>query len=373
MIPVRILDDNLNLLTEIDDYESFQFIRRWHSIGEFELHINRNKQNTRYLQKNNFILLGSDLNKIGIIKYRNIPLDENGKISEQMVIKGFAAKGILGQRITYPPTGQAYDSITSNIESIMRHYVDANVVDTVDASRKISLVTMATNQGRGGNFSFQSRLKNLADELEALSLYSGLGWDLVMDSVTKKLVFDVYQGRNLTAGQSTLPPVIFSPYFDSIKAMQFTDSDLNYRNVGYIGGQGDGDARDIITIGTSTGLNRLETFIDARDVADSGTPLKDRGLQKMAELDTELFLDGQILPYSRFVYEQDWDLGDIVTIQNKDWNLTADERITEVKETYEFSQGSPNFIVDATFGKAKPTLYSKLKQRFSQLDNELRR
>ena len=50
-------------------------------------------------------------------------------------------------------------------------------------------------------------------------------------------------------------------------------------------------------------------------------------------------MEGQILTKSPFIYERDWDIGDITTQQNKNWGITMDARITEVKEIYE--SGNP--------------------------------
>jgi len=50
-IPIRIIDKDFNLLGEIDNYESLIFIRRFFKVGEFELHINLDKQNVDKLQE----------------------------------------------------------------------------------------------------------------------------------------------------------------------------------------------------------------------------------------------------------------------------------------------------------------------------------
>ncbi|EQE06306.1 hypothetical protein QAS_0997 [Clostridioides difficile CD9] len=34
---IRILDKNINLIAEIDNYEELQIIKRFHKVGEFSL------------------------------------------------------------------------------------------------------------------------------------------------------------------------------------------------------------------------------------------------------------------------------------------------------------------------------------------------
>lgn len=379
--PIRILSRNMDILGEIDDYESMFFTRSWHGIGSIELRINRYKKYADTLLKNNLILVGRDLNKVFIIKHREIELDKQGKATENWTVKGYALKTIIAQRITLPPSHTAYDNKSGSYETVMKHYVNNHLVNPVDIKRKITNLIIAPDQQRGGYISYSSRFKNVAEEQSTLSLSSGLGWDVLLDLDNKRLVFDVFAGRDLTQSQSSNPPVIFSPQFDSIETMSFVQSELNYRNVAYVAGRGEGVERRVVEIGDFAGLDRHELFIDARDVAetdDEGNPIPeeqiiqsliDRGQQKLKEMMQEEYLEGQILTKSPFVYEKDYDLGDIVTIQNLDWGVTLDARITEIKEIYEPS----GFKLEATFGNNKPTLIQKIKQELSQISGELRK
>src|SRR5699024_5427564 len=80
--------------------------------------------------------------------------------------------------------------------------------------------------------------------------------------------------------------------------------------------------------------------------------------QKLSEFEQEIFMEGQTLTKSKLVYQKDYDLGANVTLQNKDWNLTLDSPITEIKEIYE--QGGCK--IETTFSKDRPTLMDRVKQ-----------
>jgi len=356
---IRIFDYEMNFLAEIDNYESLVWRRRWHKPGEFELHININKRNTAELKKGNIILCD---NKAGIIRHREIKLDEGGKGSEELVIKGSSLSCMLGRRITLPPPDKAYDRVTGNIETIMKGYIDRNCINPADAKRKIPLLELAPDQTRGIETTYQTRLKQLDEELEKLSLISGLGWNIFPDLANKKWVFDVMQGKDLTAGQTINPPIIFSVDFDNIKAQQFIESESGHKNVAYVGGQGEGVNRAIIETGDdASGLDRLEAFVDARDLEDESN-LPERGRQKLAEMKEIRSFDSEIMTEGPFRYKKDWDLGDIVTVRNSSWNMVVDARITEVVEIYE-----PNgFRLEATFGNNIPTLIEKIKQEMDE-------
>lgn len=378
---IRILSQNMDILGEIDNYESMFFNRSHHGIGAIELRINRYKKYADTLLKDNLILVGTDLNKVFIIKHREIELDENGKITENWLIKGYALKSIVAQRITMPPLNTAYDNKSGNVETVMKHYINRNLVNPVDVRRKIPQLVIAPDLQRGTHMTYASRFKNVAEEMSTLSLTSGLGWDVTLDIDNKKWVFDVVEGRNLVAGQSINPPVIFSPQFESLQSLHYTQSELNYKNVAIVAGQGEGVERRVIEVGNYTAINRHEVFIDARDVAEVDDDeqqipvaqivqaLTDRGQQNLNELLQEEYLEGQILTDSPFVYQKDYDVGDIVTNQNKDWGVTLDARITDIKEIYETS----GFSIEATFGNNRPTLIQKIKQELSQISGEVRR
>ncbi|WP_017728479.1 siphovirus ReqiPepy6 Gp37-like family protein [Halalkalibacterium ligniniphilum] len=319
--------------------------------------------------------------KVGLIKYREVGIDENGMISEQLIIKGPTLKGILDV-VTNPPSGQGYDSLTANAETIMKRYVQNNLITPENPNRKIEQVANAPDGQRGLSLFYQTRYKSLLDELEKLSLTSGLGWFMYLDTANKKWVFDVEEGKDLTSTNTAgNNPVIFSADFDNIKGAQFVNSDLDYKNVAYVAGQGEGAERRVVVVGDAKGLERHELFVDARDIEETdenGDPipvaeiderLKSRGLTALAERNREKFFESQILTDGPFKYEKDWNLGDVVTTQVKKWGVTLDARITEVREIYQPS----GFQLEVVFGHSMPTLIEKIKQELSNMSIETRR
>lgn len=410
-LPLRIMNRNFELLGEIDRYKSLQITRSWHGIGSLELHVNRYISGANLLQRGNIVYPHGSPHKAFIIRHREIELDQAGKVTENWFIRALPIKSLLGQRITYPPADAPQDAIEADAESVMLHYVANNVVNPADIKRKMESVRLSASLRRGPSVSWQSRYKNLAEELAEISTLSGLGWHVDIDVQAKQFVFTVAEGRDLTVNQSALPPAIFSPEFGTLRQLGYTESDINYRNTSIVAGQGEGTDRRVIETGESSGYDRYELFVDARDVSeetDAETPqprpvadieadLRNRGQQKLAEYESEVYLEGQIAtPVKRYdtkastsfptqfqpmetytrklrrgslVYEVDYDLGDIVTLQNKEWGVTVDARITEMKEIYE----AGNYRIEASFGNTRPTLIEKMKQEIKQTSAEIRR
>src|SRR5699024_6216742 len=258
----------------------------------------------------------------------------------------------------------------------------------------IDNIVIAPDKNRGQKVSRELRFKNVADELEGISKESNIGWNVYVDIPNKLFVFDVVEPKDLSNNNDEgNTPVFFSPQFNNIENQTLVDSLNDYKNFGYIGGQGEGVERKIINIGDEKGLNRYEMFIDARDIgeAEAGIDedeeeslteeeieklLIDRGKSKLNEHKRTFFLEAQIVTPSFpsieqhfalqtfYEYETDFNLGDTVDVFNSRWGVTMSAPITEFKEIHE----EGGFLLEATFGEAQPTLIKKIKNKFDDLE-----
>lgn len=315
-------------------------------IGSFELHLHENTTHADKLVKENIIF--TTPNKAYVILYREV-----NSINEKLVVKGLEIKSYLARWLVFPPEGQAYFRVNANAETIMKEYVQA----TLDR-KSITSIVVAPNQNRGIKTVYQSRYKNLADELEKLSLTCGLGWDITLDIENKRFVFDVFEGQDRTAEQDMLPPAIFSLEYDNIAEQTLIDSRMNFANTAIVAGQGEGENRAIEIVGDyNNGLDSFELFVDARDI-ENDTDLPERGEQRLAEVQEILSFDSEVLIDRNLRYEEDFALGDLVTVQNVKWNITTNRRIAEVTEIYE----GAGFRLEVSFGQGLPTIKEVIKQ-----------
>lgn len=348
-ISIRVFNENIDFLGEVDVFTSLFYISKWETYGEFEFHIKDLHEDL--LKKGNIIMLNNDGNRAGVIEY--IEIDQ--KKEEEIIVKGYSLGYFLTQRITVPPTGYAYHSFNTEAENIMVALVNSNAVDPVDTNRKIPNLILEPSQSRGERIFFQSRYKNLGDELTKLSKTSGLGWEIVLDYKNKQFIFRVFQGKDLSTNQSINPPQIFSIDFDNVKRQNYIDSNVGYKNCGYVAGQGEGENREIVLLNTELGgFDRRETFIDARDIEKGGN-LADRGKVKLSETEKINAFECEVEARD---YKKTWNLGDIVTTVNKKWKLIMHNSVKEVQETWE-----PNgYKVEPTFGNPIPLPGEKIKQ-----------
>jgi hypothetical protein len=106
-------------VAEIEDYESLSFTRRWHKPGEFELRINRHKKFADELTRGRLIMVDADRTRVGIIRHREVALDDQGKKSETWEIRGYSLASVTEQRITVPPDLDQ-DVVNDQTEVVMK-------------------------------------------------------------------------------------------------------------------------------------------------------------------------------------------------------------------------------------------------------------
>ncbi len=357
-----VFDRELNFVGLLDNFFSLRWVRRYHRAGEFELHCPLNTHTLELLQRENIIWKQGD-EEAGFIKYRQLGQDDQGQ--ETLVVKGDFLTGYLDRRIIW---GQ--EILNTTAEVAMRTLVEKHAISPVDVDRAIPLLELGGLQNFEETVDYQTSYENLLEELEKLSNLSGLGYRIAVDLTNKKLVFQVYKGRDLTAAQTANPPAIFSNEFENVLEQQYVDSLHNFRNVGLVAGAGEGTDRKTVVVGEAQGLDRFEMYVDARDLqekdgednpiqeSDYEEMLKSRGQAKLAECADIMTFESKINVNSNLRYKEDFDLGDIVTITSKKWGVTIDARITEVEEVYEQN----GFSLNVTFGNNIPTLIDKIKQ-----------
>lgn len=360
---LMVFDRDVNFKGLIEKQSSFRKIRRYSKCGEFELHTSFNSEILKLLEIGSIVYKSGDL-EAGHIEYRNIKLDEQGK--EILIVKGKFLTGYLSKRIIW-----GRENIDGTVEDSIRSIVTNHAITPINSSRSIPLLELGEIKGFTDTIKRQSSYNNLLEEVEKIATNSELGFRTMIDINNKKIVFDIYKGVDRSN------KIVFSKEFENVLEQEYTDSVDNYKNVALIAGEGEGTDREIAFIGDNVGLDRDEIYVDAKDlqstkkVGEVDTPipraeyiemLKDRGRVSLSELVRVETFDSKVNLKSNYIYKEDYDLGDIVTIKSKKWGLTIDTRITEVEEVHE----EDGFNIFVTFGNEVPNVLDKIKQVVSK-------
>lgn len=374
MLPILIFDNNLNYVAQIDNYEYLRWVRRWRKPHDWEIQINRYKNNVQLLQEDYFIVIERNGKfRAGIIEFKELQLNQSGKASENWTIRGRSFGGLFDQLFALHNTssGNGYDEQNSAAERVMRHYVNANAINPTQPERKLPYVSLLPDLGRGPNVNYRARFQTLSELLEEISLRSGLGWDTTFDIDQRRFLFEVLEGKDLSPGNLTNnPPVIFSPEFGNIKEIGYRYSKIESRNVCYVAGQGEAQDRVIHVVqdGSPSALNRRETFVDARDL-ETIEQLEQRGQETLQAMKSTVSVEFQHLKGGPFTYLVDFDLGDIIHVEYPDI-VSMDARIIEVTEEVTVETGD---IFTLGVGKEFPDLISVIKKQNRNYQTEVRR
>ena len=357
-MPVRIFDLNLNLVAEIDDYESLYFSRLWYAIGEFSITMNANKRYAGELKRGRIVLLKNYPDSVGIITQTKYTVAEGGRGSETITASGFELKHIFKWRIAIPPTGEARYMDFGIVETILKTFVAAQCGEGADAARRFPNFSITEDQGRGGEYLLSARYSVVADELIDAVNATNVSPVLGLDTDTRQIVFDVAVGVDRRRSQAVNARAIFTTDYDNVKSAEVTHSDVNYRSMLIVGGQGSGPSRTILRVAleaVTTGFGRRELWIDARDLSSTADLLA-RGQQKAEAYSNQDYVDAVALAYASLKYRRDYDLGDLVSVRVR--GEYVDSRISGVRESWTHG----NYDIELTFGKPYPSISGKVAQ-----------
>ena len=367
-----VYSSEMELQGIVEKIASLIWTRRYWSCGEFKLLVPFTEEHSRMLVKNNIIMKRGD-DEAAQIRYVHITKNSQGL--EEIEVQGKFLIAWIGKRIIKK---QIITNDTT--QNILYRIVRENVTNPADTARKIPDVSIATDDEdtESGVIDYTSeQYTNAQLAAETAAKAAKLGIRMRTDARTGAHVFSVYEGRDLTAGNTAgNAPCIFSQEFDNIVEQEYTNSVENLKTTAFVGGEEkEGVARKVAEVGGSAaGLAREEGFINATDIVqeyedDDGTQvtltdteylalLSARGAEELEQYAETLSFGSKINTFANLIYRTDYDLGDRVTCVNKRWGIRIDVRITEIAETYQNNVEE----IDITFGESLPALLTQIRQ-----------
>ena len=367
-----VYSSEMELQGIVEKIASLIWTRRYWSCGEFKLLVPFTEEHSRMLVKNNIIMKRGD-DEAAQIRY--VSITKNSQGLEEIEVQGKFLITWIGKRIIKK---QIITNDTT--QNILYRIVRENVTNPADTARKIPDVSIATDDEdtESGVIDYTSeQYTNAQLAAETAAKAAKLGIRMRTDARTGAHVFSVYEGRDLTAGNTAgNAPCIFSQEFDNIVEQQYTNSVENLKTTAFVGGEEkEGVARKVAEVGGSAaGLAREEVFINATDIVqeyedDDGEQvtltdaeylalLSARGAEELEQYAETLSFGSKINTFANLIYRTDYDLGDRVTCVNKRWGIRIDVRITEIAETYQNNVEE----IDITFGESLPALLTQIRQ-----------
>ena len=337
---VRIYGRNLFRIGQIENQTSLIWTRKFYEPGAFELHAPITDENLYMLQEGNIIgKKGSD--EAGVIE--DIEKEESD-IKNEITVKGRFLSSYMDRRLIKKTV-----NFSGYIEVAMRQLYSGCI--------PIPLVELGSLNGFKERAEFQVTMKNLLAYENKLSRAGAIGFRYRPDFVNHKIIFETYQGKNRTLNQHENNRVIFSEDYNNLNNAIYKYNSQNLKTFAIVGGQGEGDARTYYELGGGEGYDLREVFVDAKDLNPEGmtaaqykAALLQRAQETLNESIVSESLECETEAAINFTYKEDYDLGDIVTVRKKKWNLYMNQRITELSEVYEYG----GMTVVPTFGDPLP-------------------
>ena len=369
-----LLNSSFEIAAVLEDFLSLEWSRSFYiPAGSFSMQINLNQLNAQNIRKGTFIGVTDDpstrlIDKVLRVEQIEYNLDSGGSLSEVLAVSGRDISGMLEERLCLPSSGSAYDQQTDAAETVMKHYVDANAGPGAQADRQVPNLVIAADQGRGDSITFQARYQTVAQVMETIALARNIGWEVTFDLQNKQHVFDIVVGADRTIGSGT--PVVLDTELDSIETQNYLTSVLGSKNYAYVGGDRSGTGRTLVErsyLGnpTPSGYDRREVFVDQQE-ADDADMLRLQADAAMAETVQEDMVEATASQIGSFLYRRDWDLGDIVTVRNRKWDMQVDMRIVGVRNLLQ--SGEPRILHRVILNQSFPTIKDRIIQQWKSVE-----
>lgn len=332
---IYVLNSDYEKIGVIDSFQSVIWTTRYFTPGDFEIYIPADRQLLNLLQIDNMLVRDKDITGDecrNVMLIRNIEIQSDAETGDNLIITGQCLKSIVARRVVAEQT-----NLSGTVESCLRALITQNIISPLDTDRAINNFILGTDGSlTAATMAMQITGDNLAEALAEICTTYGYGWDVFIKG--SNLVFYIYEGADRSFNQNINPHVVFSTEYDNLLSSDYKEDRSEYANVAIVAGEGEGTARKKATVGSATGINRFEIWVDERNTSSNNgeiTPtayqelLEQAGAEKLAETGITTEFTGEVLSDTNFIYGVDYFLGDIVQIEN-DYGISKPARITEI-------------------------------------------
>lgn len=371
---LEIRDINREIIGVIDTAKSIIWHSVYYGVGDFEIYAKATPEHLDLLQEGRYVTRNDDI-EVGIIE--SIVIEYSMQDGTMIVASGRFAKSMLDRRLIYKLSGKTNTPsiLRGKVEENIRRLVSENAIScSFDARRNIPVLELGALIGYpqiivdeyGNATEKQVSYHNLLDYTDAVLQEYQMSALVIIDKSTnaKKLQYIVTEGIDRSIDNlNGLDPVVFSKDFDNLLESEYLYDKTAEKNAVLIGGEGEGLKRFYSLVAPAdTGLSRREVFLDASSInktyedeneeeheytdAEYKKMLDAQGKQTLASLRaTERFAGSINVTSGNYILNTDFNLGDIVTVEEKSINKNINVRIVEITEV----QDENGYTIDAKY------------------------
>ncbi|MCL1924032.1 MAG: siphovirus ReqiPepy6 Gp37-like family protein [Defluviitaleaceae bacterium] len=307
---LEIYKDFENLLMLNPPFIEFVWHRKFSSTGEFRLNTNFSSENFKLFDIGN-ILFRRDLNEAALVEGRDvIQTEESGTI---LVVRGRFLSSLLDRRV-------ATISTTANLNTILTTIINDNFLTSAAITRRMSpLLTMLPFDISSKQVLVEHSLRSALDIIGELAEEHQFGFNCIYNIQNQSFDLQFYN--------PTYSDAVFSSEFNNVLEEMFHEETERMRNV--------------IIIGDTIHNDNVYTGINRREMSTSG--LRDEEIAATQAIQTALrqnrherSINAVIDTHNiQFAYLNDWNLGSVVTLKNRDLDFIEKRIVSDIVEFYD--------------------------------------
>lgn len=373
---LTVWNQDVESVAIIDEIITLEWVNNLNTSGSFTLNVPLTPKNIEALKVDNLITKNnygsSAIKETCIITYRQITINKSGV--ETLQVKGSTLLSWLSQRVLT----ENYN-VNDTIENIARTLVTNEAINPNNSDRIIPNLQLGELKGLQNQTTFfpNSQYPQLLQSLSSLFTAVYYGMEILMDTINKCFVFDIYAGKDLSITSGSSQPLLFSNEMNNIMSESYTHTKVNFNNVAYVYAQFSTNNTDnteinkTIIVGDAAGLKRFEMSVSGGNPTLNGeqfqvtqanyqTLLPIVGEQALSQSDITHNFTGKLNMNCGLIYKKDFNVGDTITAFNKDWGLNKSLVIVGVTEQYSV-QGQQ---ITLNFGYPLPTILDLINKKY---------
>lgn len=371
---LHVLDRNLEIVNLIDNAQSVIWTTKFWEPGDFEIYMIANEKNLQTIQQGYFVVRDK-LQTGTFMVIEKIEITTDVESGNYLKISGRSAECLLERRCHMSPGWSVFENanypyavfyelvnmcggvsyLTNNYENnglpflteerqlFMQFFTTKDYIEALRTAYPI------TTRYELNTTALQTNASWLETATETAKMY-GFGFHFVpiFETGWNRYMVEVHVivPVDRSVNQSANTPIVFSREYDNLVSSNYVYDKQNYKNCVFIYGEGEGTERICKRVWSGAKpemLDLYEMFVDARDLstkddettltmAQYGELLDQRALAKLTENTATESFEGEILDGVQWQFGVDYNIGDIVTMQNE-FNINRNVRVTAVTES----------------------------------------
>lgn len=382
-----ILDRKFQTQAIIDAFESFLWVDRYNTPGEFEIYMPIAKAPMEYIVRENYIWI-RESDRIQVIE--DVTIETDAEDGDHIKIEGRTLDSFLERRRVWRMT-----TINGSLQDGLERLFNENAISPRESYRRIpGLRFILSEDPRVTALTMQGTFfgEDLLEITETYCQANELGFKVVYNDETETFDFSLYFGEDRSYAQEKNPWVVFSAAYNNLIGSNYFESYKNLKTAAVVIGDNDEKyGQEIVYLDDYpelTGLDRREMAIDASSVrwevdepdeeaietgiresswakrygrtereiqervdkqiasawAAATADAKERVRNEMTQIGNDELsktfitktFEGEIEAMRQYVYGTDFFIGDVVQVRNQ-YGKEASSRITEVIRSHDIN------------------------------------